>query len=253
MLEELRARVCEANLDLQSSGLVLLTWGNVSGIDRDAGLVVIKPSGVSYAEMTPDRMVVVDLDGKVAEGDLRPSSDTPTHLVLYRAFESIGGVAHTHSTHATAWAQARRPLPCYGTTHADAFRGEVPVTAELSRADIAGDYEARTGDAIVRAFGATAPAHMPAVLVACHGPFTWGPTPEAAVESSIVLEEIARTALMTELLSPDPVPIDRQLLDKHFLRKHGSAAYYGQDGRGEAGMTAGKRRETAEDAEPGQP
>lgn len=228
MLDGLKARVCEANLALQRSGLVVLTWGNVSGIDRETGLVVIKPSGVSYDEMAPDQMVVVDLEGRVVEGSLRPSSDTPTHLVLYRAFECIGGVAHTHSSYATAWAQARRPLPCYGTTHADAFWGEVPVTEDLTREAIAGDYEAETGGAIVRLFAGKAPADMRAALVAGHGPFAWGPTPAAAVESSTILEEVARTALMTEILNPGATPIARELLDKHFLRKHGADAYYGQ-------------------------
>jgi len=174
MLEELKTRVCEANLALQRSGLVLLTWGNVSGLDPDTGLVVIKPSGVAYSEMRPDQMVVVDLEGKVIEGDLRPSSDTPTHLVLYREFRGIRGVAHTHSTYATAWAQAKRSLPCYGTTHADSFRGPVPVTADLSESALSSDYERETGLVIARTFTGIAPMEMPAVLVASHGPFTWG-------------------------------------------------------------------------------
>jgi len=229
MLDELKRRVCEANLELQRSGLVILTWGNVSGRDPETGLVAIKPSGVSYAEMRPEQMVVVDLAGKVVEGELRPSSDTPTHLALYRAFEGIGGVAHTHSTHATAWAQARRSLPCYGTTHADSFRGEVPVTEALTAEALSGDYELETGRAIVRAFEGRDPHEMPAVLVASHGPFTWGSTVEKAVENSIVLEQVALMAGLSEGLAPGLGPIGQGLLDKHFLRKHGKDAYYGQE------------------------
>ncbi|MGQ9731274.1 MAG: L-ribulose-5-phosphate 4-epimerase AraD [Candidatus Zipacnadales bacterium] len=234
MLEELKVRVCEANLELKRSGLVILTWGNVSGIQREQGLVVIKPSGVRYEEMRPQQMVVVDLDGNVVEGKLRPSSDTPTHLVLYREFEGIGGVAHTHSTYATAWAQACRGLPCYGTTHADNFRGEVPVTAKLTRTAIEGDYEQETGLAIVRTVQKHDPYEIPAVLVANHGPFTWGYTPEQAVENSIVLEKVAEIALLMEGLSPEIRSttanlVDTHLIDRHFLRKHGKDAYYGQD------------------------
>jgi len=231
MLEALKAEVCEANLALQRAGLLILTWGNASGMDPETRLVAIKPSGVSYAEMRPEQMVIVDLEGKVVEGDLRPSSDTPTHLVLYRAFEGIRGVAHTHSTHATAWAQARRPLPCYGTTHADNFRGEVPVTETMTAEDIAGGYEEETGNYIARAFAGRSPHDVPGVLVAGHGPFTWGRSAANAVENSIVLEQVALTAMLTERIAVDARPIGTALLDKHFFRKHGSGAYYGQGGR----------------------
>lgn len=231
MLDELRREVCEANLALRRAGLVVLTWGNVSGLDRDSGLVVIKPSGISYDEMTPDTMVVVDLEGNVVDSDLRSSSDTPTHLELYRSFEGIGGVAHTHSTCATAWAQAKRPLPCYGTTHADSFHGTVPITADLTPQALAGDYELETGRSIVAALRDCDPLAVPGVLVASHGPFTWGRDAAEAVENSIVLEQIALTALLTEALSPQVTPISRALLDRHFLRKHGPDAYYGQGRR----------------------
>jgi L-ribulose-5-phosphate 4-epimerase len=228
MLEDLKQQVCEANLALHCAGLVLLTWGNVSGRDPKTGLVVIKPSGVGYEAMRPEQMVVVDLDGKVVEGDLRPSSDTPTHLALYRAFQGIRGVAHTHSTYATAWAQARRSLPCYGTTHADNFRGAIPVTEEMTPEEIAGDYELETGNVIVRAFRNISPLEVPAVLVAGHGPFTWGRSAAHAVENSIVLEQVALTGILTEHLSPGGTGIGDALRDKHFLRKHGPGAYYGQ-------------------------
>ena len=231
MLETLKREVFEANLALQRSGLVILTWGNVSGLEPDQGLVAIKPSGVSYDEMKPEQMTIVDLEGNVVQGDLRPSSDTPTHLELYRRFEGIRGVAHTHSTCATAWAQAKRGLPCYGTTHADTFYGEVPVTADLTQEALAGHYELETGRAIVAAFAELDPLEHPGVLVAGHGPFTWGGSPAKAVQSSIVLEQVALMGLMTEALSPDAEPISKALLDKHFLRKHGKDAYYGQAGR----------------------
>ncbi len=244
MLEELKRQVYEANLALERAGLVILTWGNVSGFDADSGLVAIKPSGVGYEDLRPEQMVIVDLEGKLVEGNLRPSSDTPTHLELYRSFAGIGGVAHTHSTYATAWAQARRALPCFGTTHADYFRGEVPVTEEMTPEEIGGEYELETGKVIVRAFmvgqasrlsgtdGRDArPAdyhQVPAVLVASHGPFTWGPTPEKAVENSIVLEHSAMLGAIAEGLSPGLPCISCHLQDKHFLRKHGKDAYYGQ-------------------------
>jgi L-ribulose-5-phosphate 4-epimerase len=193
--------------------------------------VAIKPSGVDYSEMIPSQMVIVDLDANVAEGDLRPSSDTPTHLELYRSFPQIGGVAHTHSTYATAWAQACRPIPCLGTTHADSFRGAVPVTEPLSADACAGDYECETGRCITRVFEQSDPHEVPAVLVAGHGPFTWGPSAAATVENSIVLEYVARMAAITEGLNPEIGPISTHLQDRHFLRKHGSDAYYGQQGR----------------------
>ncbi len=228
MLDELKQQVYDANMALERAGLVLLTWGNVSGRDPDSGLVAIKPSGVEYEQMTAAQMVVVDMEGKVVEGELRPSSDTPTHLELYRSFPGIGGVAHSHSTAATAWAQAGRSLPCYGTTHADQFRGPVPVTEEMSPEAVAGDYELETGKAIVRAFEDLDPAEIAAVLVAGHGPFTWGQTAEAAAQNSIVLEHVALIGLLTEGLSPEAESIAAFLRDKHFFRKYGDGAYYGQ-------------------------
>jgi len=230
MLHKTKISVCEANLKLRASGLVILTWGNVSARDPDTGYVVIKPSGVDYDEMLPEQMVVVDLDGKVVDGTFKPSSDTPTHLALYRAWPEVGGIAHTHSTYATAWAQAKRPLPCYGTTHADNFRGTVPVTADMTEEEIAGEYEHNTGEVILRTFADRSPADIPAVLVAGHGPFTWGRTAEQAVENSIVLEEVARIAFLTEALNPEASEIGSALRDRHFLRKHGPGAYYGQSG-----------------------
>jgi len=231
-LEKLKAAVCAANLELVRNGLVILTWGNVSGIDREAGLVVIKPSGVSYDEMTPRQMVVVRMsDGEVMDREgLKPSSDTPTHLALYRAFPKIGGVAHTHSPAATAFAQAMRELPCLGTTHADHFYGAVPVTDPLTDAEIRDGYEANTGEAIVRRLRRDGrdPMAMPAVLVSGHGPFTWGRDAAHAAENSRVLEECARMARDTLLLHPGQAPLSQTLLDKHFLRKHGAGAYYGQ-------------------------
>ncbi len=226
--KELREQVCEANLELVRRGLVVYTWGNVSGIDRGQGVVGIKPSGVDYDHLTPDRIVLLRLDGTPLEPGLRPSSDTPTHLVLYRAFAALGGIAHTHSSCATAWAQACRPLPCFGTTHADHFHGTVPATRSLTPAEIAGEYEANTGQVIVEAFAERAAADVPAVLVAHHGPFTWGKTPADAVRNSVVLETVAHMALMSLQLASCLTEIDRDLLDRHFCRKHGPSAYYGQ-------------------------
>lgn len=231
MLEELRRRVWAANLELPRQGLVTQTWGNVSGIDRDRGLVVIKPSGVAYEALTPQDLVVVDLaDGRVVEGALRPSSDTDTHLELYRAFPALGGVVHTHSTYATAWAQAGQDLPCYGTTHADAFYGPVPCTRPLTAAEVETDYEKHTGLVIGETFAGRAidPVAVPAVLCAFHGPFTWGTTPEEAVENAVVLEEVARMAILTRQIGPQVVPAPHYLQSKHFRRKHGPNAYYGQ-------------------------
>ena len=230
MLEELRRQVWAANRDLPRRGLVTLTWGNVSGIDRASGLVVIKPSGVEYDELTPENLVVVDLDGHVAEGTLRPSSDTATHLELYKAFPAVGGTVHTHTAPATAWAQARRDLPCYGTTPADTFYGPVPCTRQLTPAEVQNEYEKHTGTVIVETFrerGIDAAA-VPGVLCACHGPFTWGGDAAKAVENAVILEEVARMALLTRQVDPAAVPAPQYLLDKHYHRKHGPGAYYGQ-------------------------
>ena len=229
MLEELKKRVCDANLKLVAEGLVIQTWGNVSAVDRASGNVVIKPSGVPYDVMKPEHMVVVSLEsGEVVEGDLRPSSDTPTHVVLYRAFAEIGGVVHTHSLYATAWAQALRDIPALGTTHADYFYGAVPCTRLMTPEEIQGEYEARTGDVIVERFEEMDALHFPGVLVASHAPFAWGATVEKAVENAVVLENIAHLASETLKIEAAAQAMQSELLDKHFLRKHGSGAYYGQ-------------------------
>jgi L-ribulose-5-phosphate 4-epimerase len=228
MLEELKKRVFEQNLALVKHNLVVLTWGNVSAIDRKNGLVVIKPSGVSYAEMKAEDMVVVDPDGKVVEGKYRPSSDTPTHIELYKSFPEIGGVVHTHSTYATAWAQAGRNIPAYGTTHADAFYGDVPCTRALTKEEIESAYELNTGKVIAETFRNKNYEAIPAVLVKNHGPFTWGQTPEKAVENAVTLEAVSQMATLTEKLNPKVDRVDGHLLDKHYYRKHGANAYYGQ-------------------------
>ncbi len=230
-IAELRERVFEANREIVKAGLVVLTFGNASAVDRAAGVMAIKPSGVPYDALDPDSMVLVDLEsGEARDGDARPSSDTPTHLVLYRAFEQVGGIVHTHSPFATAWAQARREIPCLGTTHADHFRGPVPVTRELTGEEIGGDYERRTGDVIVETVTGLGldPLERPAVLVASHGPFAWGADAEKAVENAIALEVVAESSLRTELLRPGAEQVQPDLLDRHFLRKHGPGAYYGQ-------------------------
>jgi len=232
MLEDLKKAVCRANLKLVDEGLVVQTFGNVSGIDRDGGVVVIKPSGVSYDGMAPAQMVAVSLQtGEVVAGDLRPSSDTPTHLALYRAFKGIGGVVHTHSAFASAWAQGRKNIPPMGTTHADYFHGPVPCTRVMTGEEITSDYEANTGKVIVERFAESGldPLHFPGVLVANHGPFSWGPNPSAAVDNAAALEYIARLAAETVAIEPYPKAISRELIDKHFLRKHGANRYYGQD------------------------
>jgi L-ribulose-5-phosphate 4-epimerase len=228
ILKSLREEVLEANLELVRRGLVLYTFGNASGISRSDALVVIKPSGVPYEKMKPEDLAVVDLEGKSVEGNLRPSSDLPTHLILYKAFAGIGGVAHTHSRFATAWAQAGREIPCFGTTHADYFHGPVPVTKPLSPKEIRSDYEVNTGHAIVRRFAKLDPLHMPGVLVAGHAPFCWGATPAEAAHMAVVMEEIAAMATVTITANPTARSISKHLHDKHFLRKHGSTAYYGQ-------------------------
>jgi len=228
MHEELRKAVSNANIDLPKHDLVLYSWGNVSAIDRSAGIVAIKPSGVAYEDLTPEKIVLLDLDGNVVEGNLNPSSDTPTHLELYRNFDAVAGICHTHSPAATAWAQACREIPCFGTTHADFYYGPVPVTDPMTADEIKSQYELNTGKVIVRRFADLDPMQTPAVLVANHGPFTWGKTPAQAVESMVVLEQTAAIALATITINPQQAPITKALLDKHYLRKHGKDAYYGQ-------------------------
>ncbi len=228
MLADLKEQVCQANLDLVAEGLVTLTWGNVSGICPDRRRVVIKPSGVSYDQLQPNHMVVVDLDGQVLEGDLRPSSDTPTHVLLYRHFEGIGGITHTHSRQATMFAQARREIPCLGTTHADHFHGTVPVTRPLTEDEVRSDYEGNTGRVIVERFADLDPVAMPAALVAGHAPFTWGGSAADSVKNAIALEAVAEMALGTWLLNSQALPLENYVLNKHYRRKHGPDAYYGQ-------------------------
>src|SRR5271170_1359408 len=228
LLAALREQVLEANLDLVRRGLVLSTFGNASGVSRDEGLIVIKPSGVPYDEMKPEHLVVTDLQGKVVEGTLRPSSDLPTHAALYRAFPAIGGIAHTHSEYATAWAQARKPIPCFGTTHADYFHGPIPLTKVMTHIEISGEYEANTGVAILRAFKKIDPMSVPAVLVANHGPFAWGADPKKAAENAWMLEAVARMAYFTIGINAKAAPVGKTLHDRHFLRKQGKKAYYGQ-------------------------
>ena len=238
MLEELKEKVCKANLDLVKHGLVIFTWGNVSAIDRKSGLVVIKPSGVSYDNMKPSDMVVVDLDGKVVEGELNPSSDTPTHVELYKAFPNIGGVVHTHSTYATAWAQAGENIPNIGTTHADYFHEDIPCTRNMKKAEVFGEYEKETGNVIVETFKEINPDDTPAVLVKNHGPFAWGKDADNAVHNAVVLEEVAKMAYIAcnvhmsfnvnmGLMSNKP-SMNKHLIEKHYSRKHGPNAYYGQ-------------------------
>ena len=227
MLEALKEKVFRANLDLVKHGLVIFTWGNVSAIDRENNLVVIKPSGVSYETMVAADMVVVDLDGNIVEGGLRPSSDMPTHLMLYKAFSEIGGIVHTHSTYATAWAQAGRDIPNIGTTHADYFHDAIPCTAEMSRAEVEGNYEKETGRVIVRCFKEIDPVHTPGVLVRNHGPFAWGRDAADAVHNAVVLEQVAKMAYLSYQINPAPT-MNPLLVEKHFNRKHGPNAYYGQ-------------------------
>ncbi len=229
MLENLKKAVCAANLELVAEGLVIQTWGNASAIDREKRLVVIKPSGVAYEQMKPSHMVVVALDsGAVVQGRLKPSSDTPTHLVLYRAFQGIGGIVHTHSLSATAWAQTCQDLPALGTTHADYFHGPVPCTCQLTSREIDSDYEANTGEVIVRTFAGRDPLSCPAVLVASHGPFTWGRTVEEAVHHAVILEHLVKLASETLRIAPAAKAMQTPLMNKHFFRKHGPGAYYGQ-------------------------
>ena len=230
MLEELRKIVYEANMELPRRGLVTYTWGNVSGIDRDSGLVVIKPSGVDYEDLSPENMVVVDLDGNTVEGDYRPSSDTKTHVELYRAYPELGGIVHTHSPYAVGWAQAGKDIPCYGTTHADYFYGPVPCTRNLTPDEVEADYEGNTGKVIVDTFGARGlnPVWVPGVICRNHGPFTWGKSPAQAVYHAVVLEEVAKMALFTVQLDAQAPAAPKHVVEKHFMRKHGPNAYYGQ-------------------------
>jgi len=231
MLEELKKQVLEANLELPKRNLVTYTWGNVSGIDREKGLVVIKPSGVDYDKLKLTDLVVLDLDGNIIEGKLRPSSDTPTHLVLYRNFKEMGGIIHTHSRWATIWAQAMKSIPALGTTHADYFYGDIPCARKLTEKEIKGKYEEETGNVIVETIKGTNPLHNPGILVSCHGPFAWGKNAAEAVHNAVVLEEVAMMAFNTCMLNSSITSIDQDLLDKHFLRKHGKDAYYGQENR----------------------
>ena len=230
MLKSLREAVYEANMELPRRGLVTYTWGNVSAVDRAAGLMVIKPSGVEYEDLSPDKLVVLDLDGRRVEGSLNPSSDTRTHLKLYRAFPEIGGIVHTHSAHAVAWAQAGRDIPCFGTTHADYFYGPVPCTRALSPEEVEDEYEGSTGRVIVETFKERGlnPVHVPGVICRSHGPFTWGRDAAQAVYHAAVLEEVAKMAIFTVQINPEALPAPQHVLDKHFMRKHGPNAYYGQ-------------------------
>ncbi len=230
MLKSLREAVYEANMELPRRGLVTYTWGNVSAVDRAAGLMVIKPSGVEYEDLSPDKLVVLDLDGRRVEGSLNPSSDTKTHLELYRAFPEIGGIVHTHSAHAVAWAQAGRDIPCFGTTHADYFYGPVPCARALSPEEVEDDYEGSTGRVIVETFRERGlnPVHVPGVICRSHGPFTWGRDAAQAVYHAAVLEEVAKMAIFTVQINPEALPAPQHVLDKHFMRKHGPNAYYGQ-------------------------
>jgi len=226
--KELKERVWLCNMDLFKKNLVVQTFGNVSAIDRDKGIIAIKPSGVPYSVLTPDKIVLVDLNNKVIDSNLKPSSDTPTHSILYNAFSQIGGIVHTHSPYATAWAQAKKSVPCLGTTHADFIQGEIPCTDELTDDQIRGDYETETGKQIIKRFTNILPEDVEMVLVANHGPFTWGRTAEDAVHNTVILEELAKISLLTILVEPDVKGIKKSLLDKHYLRKHGKNAYYGQ-------------------------
>lgn len=228
MLEHLKDEVFRANLDLVKHGLVIFTWGNVSGIDREKGLVVIKPSGVDYDSMRPTDMVVVDLEGNVVDGSLKPSSDTPTHLALYRAFSEIGGVVHTHSTYATAWAQAGKDIPNIGTTHADYFHDDIPCTPDMTESEVKGNYELETGNVIVKKFRGMNPVHTPGVLVKNHGPFAWGKDCFDAVHNAVVMEQVAKMAFVSLTLNNE-LTMNPLLIEKHFNRKHGPGAYYGQN------------------------
>jgi L-ribulose-5-phosphate 4-epimerase len=232
MLEELKKIVYQANMDILRHGLVVLTWGNVSGIDREKGLMVIKPSGVAYDQLSPDNMVVMDLNGKRVEGELNPSSDTETHIELYKAFPQLGGIVHTHSTYAVAWAQAGEDIPCYGTTHADYFYGAVPCTRSLTQQEIDEGYERNTGKIIVETFRSRGidPVHVPGVICRNHGPFAWGKDPKQAVYHAVVLEEISKMAAITRDINAHASPAPQHIQDKHFMRKHGPNAYYGQKG-----------------------
>jgi L-ribulose-5-phosphate 4-epimerase len=227
MLKELKEQVFEANLDLVKHGLVIFTWGNVSAIDRDEGLVVIKPSGVSYNVMRPEDMVVVNLDGEIVEGKLKPSSDTPTHLVLYKSFSNIGGIVHTHSTYATAWAQAGKDIPNIGTTHADYFSDNIPCTNDMTREEVEGEYEKETGKVIAKRFEKLNPDFIPGVLVKNHGPFSWGKDAHEAVHNAVVMEQVAKMAFISLNINPN-LTMNPYLITKHFQRKHGKNAYYGQ-------------------------